>query len=338
MKRSAIGAGLVAAAVLAVLAIVVVRDGAGETETTSRPRLLRVSGTLSPRILLYGDTLTARVDVTLDRRRVDPGSVAIKASFHGVGARREAPGRAERLRAAVASADDLRPALPQADVRARAGHAPLPVPARTRHLHRADRPREEDPANDGRRLAEADRALTDRAQRPRDGQPLADRPDDASGAFVSSAAGFAPRAACGRRRAARHRRCGARLSRLAQAGPRAGAGAGAGARRDRDATRAGSRAARNRRRAERCRRSASLARARGRGPRRARARRRARTRSARARLVADAAAGGGDTRPGRPRARDARGRARRARGPAGGEREQWEREQERDKELDEQPA
>ena len=40
-----------------------------------------MSGTLSPRILLFGDTLTARVDVTLDRRRVDPGSVAIKAPF-----------------------------------------------------------------------------------------------------------------------------------------------------------------------------------------------------------------------------------------------------------------
>ncbi len=80
IRRWALGAGL-AAAVLAAIVIVVVRDGGSEAESSSRPRLLRASGTLSPRILLFGDTLTARVDVTLDRRRVDPGSVAIRAPF-----------------------------------------------------------------------------------------------------------------------------------------------------------------------------------------------------------------------------------------------------------------
>ena len=75
-------AGLAAAAVLvAAAAVVLSRDGGGEPESSVRPRLLRTSGTLAPRILLFGDTLRARVDVTLDRRRVDPGSVAIRAQF-----------------------------------------------------------------------------------------------------------------------------------------------------------------------------------------------------------------------------------------------------------------
>ncbi len=36
---------------------------------------------LVPRIVLFGDTLTARVEVTLDRRRADPGSVRVAADF-----------------------------------------------------------------------------------------------------------------------------------------------------------------------------------------------------------------------------------------------------------------
>jgi len=67
--------------VLAILAIVVVRDDGAEPANAGRPRLLRASGALTPRILLFGDMLTARIDVTLDKRRVDPQSVAIKAPF-----------------------------------------------------------------------------------------------------------------------------------------------------------------------------------------------------------------------------------------------------------------
>lgn len=36
---------------------------------------------LAPRMVLFGDTLTARVEVTLDRRRADPGSVRVAAEF-----------------------------------------------------------------------------------------------------------------------------------------------------------------------------------------------------------------------------------------------------------------
>jgi hypothetical protein len=45
------------------------------------PRRLQADGTLAPRIVLFGDTVRAHVDVTLDRRRVDPDSVKVRASF-----------------------------------------------------------------------------------------------------------------------------------------------------------------------------------------------------------------------------------------------------------------
>jgi hypothetical protein len=42
---------------------------------------IEASGTLVPRITLFGDTVVARVDVFLDRRRVDPESVLVGTEF-----------------------------------------------------------------------------------------------------------------------------------------------------------------------------------------------------------------------------------------------------------------
>jgi hypothetical protein len=49
---------------------------------TGLPRTgIQASGTIEPRIILFGDTITARVDVLLDRRRVDPASVRVGGEF-----------------------------------------------------------------------------------------------------------------------------------------------------------------------------------------------------------------------------------------------------------------
>ena len=58
------------------------------------PRRLQAEGTLAPRIVLFGDTVRAHVDVTLDRRRVDPNSVKVRASFKEW--RRVGPARVDR--------------------------------------------------------------------------------------------------------------------------------------------------------------------------------------------------------------------------------------------------
>src|SRR5205823_6487070 len=38
-------------------------------------------GTLSPRVLLFGDPLTARIDVLVDRHRIDPDLIRLQAPF-----------------------------------------------------------------------------------------------------------------------------------------------------------------------------------------------------------------------------------------------------------------
>lgn len=45
------------------------------------PPSVETEAVLLPRIVLFGDTLTAQVDVTLDRSRVDPDSIRVDADF-----------------------------------------------------------------------------------------------------------------------------------------------------------------------------------------------------------------------------------------------------------------
>lgn len=44
-------------------------------------RALDAEGTITPRTSLFGDTLTARLEAVVDRRRIDPGSLVLKATF-----------------------------------------------------------------------------------------------------------------------------------------------------------------------------------------------------------------------------------------------------------------
>jgi len=85
-------AAAAAATIAAALAFLLLGGEPGSEDPI--PRRLQAEGTLAPRIVLFGDTVRAHVDVTLDRRRVDPDSVKVRASFKEW--RRVEPSRIER--------------------------------------------------------------------------------------------------------------------------------------------------------------------------------------------------------------------------------------------------
>jgi hypothetical protein len=65
---------------VAVIAVATTRgSGGGEENADTTP--IAAVGTISPQIVLFGDTATARVDVTLDRTQIDPRRVHVKARF-----------------------------------------------------------------------------------------------------------------------------------------------------------------------------------------------------------------------------------------------------------------
>jgi hypothetical protein len=79
-----VGAVLVAAVALGALGLVFAIWG--RTEDTSAPPPQTASGveaqaSFSPRVALFGDTVRARVDLTLDTSRVDPDSIRVAADF-----------------------------------------------------------------------------------------------------------------------------------------------------------------------------------------------------------------------------------------------------------------
>jgi hypothetical protein len=72
--------------VAGLIALVVVlfawdRGGGGESPTARDAPPIEARTDLSPRSVFFGDTVTALVDVTLDRNRVDPDSVRVQADF-----------------------------------------------------------------------------------------------------------------------------------------------------------------------------------------------------------------------------------------------------------------
>ena len=77
-RRGLVAAGLVLVALAGAAAFVVLRDS-GEDESGLRP--LRARATLSDRIVGFGDTVRARVDVTMDLRQVDPDAVKVRVGF-----------------------------------------------------------------------------------------------------------------------------------------------------------------------------------------------------------------------------------------------------------------
>jgi hypothetical protein len=88
MRRALAALGLAALAAATVFVLVLLVWGRpGEDENTASPiepgpvPRIQVRTLLTPRTALFGDTVTARVDVALDHDRVDPGSVRIATDF-----------------------------------------------------------------------------------------------------------------------------------------------------------------------------------------------------------------------------------------------------------------
>jgi hypothetical protein len=76
--------GLAAVAAAVALAVVLAARDRGSSRSAGPaeiPSAIEAEGVLSPSIALFGDTVRARVDVTLDRRQVDPDSVRVRADF-----------------------------------------------------------------------------------------------------------------------------------------------------------------------------------------------------------------------------------------------------------------
>ena len=77
-RTIAVAALALVAVVGAVAAVFVLRNSGGD-ETAPRP--LRARASLSDRIVVFGDTVRAQVDLALDLRHVDPSSVKVRTSF-----------------------------------------------------------------------------------------------------------------------------------------------------------------------------------------------------------------------------------------------------------------
>ena len=77
-RRVALAAGVLLALALAGAAVLVLRDSDPD-DSSLRP--LRARATLSDRIVVFGDTVRARVDLAVDLRHVDPSSVNVRATF-----------------------------------------------------------------------------------------------------------------------------------------------------------------------------------------------------------------------------------------------------------------
>lgn len=82
MSRGRLLLGAAAATLAALVVVLFVWDRVQSSESRSAEGLAIEARTdLSPRSVFFGDTVTALVEVTLDRNRVDPDSVRVEADF-----------------------------------------------------------------------------------------------------------------------------------------------------------------------------------------------------------------------------------------------------------------
>jgi hypothetical protein len=125
---------LAAAAIGVVLVLTLARGGSAPTTLALEPgRSLAATASLTPAYHLFGDTVHARVDVVLDRERLDPARVRLETSFAPYRPVR----RIERVRDDVGSMTRLRylidlrcvtlPCLPQVGGVKRVEFAPATV-------------------------------------------------------------------------------------------------------------------------------------------------------------------------------------------------------------------
>jgi hypothetical protein len=80
-RRLLFGSFTAFAAVATLVAVLALRDDGSSTEALDRAQALEARVVVSPRVVLFGDTVTARVQVALDRERVDPDSLRVETAF-----------------------------------------------------------------------------------------------------------------------------------------------------------------------------------------------------------------------------------------------------------------
>ena len=79
-RRTVAGLVLAGILVVAVLAVVLFTRDSSPTARENEPEI-ETRLAISPRVVLFGDTVTARVGVALDRTRIDPASLRISTNF-----------------------------------------------------------------------------------------------------------------------------------------------------------------------------------------------------------------------------------------------------------------
>ena len=77
-RRMLVLAGLAAVGAGVLVAAVAVSDGTDEARGAPLPEI-QADATFSPSVALFGDTVTAHVDVVVDKARIDPDSVSVAA-------------------------------------------------------------------------------------------------------------------------------------------------------------------------------------------------------------------------------------------------------------------
>lgn len=80
-RTAATCAALVAAAIVGAVVLAGWLGGGASPGPARLSTALEVEATLSPNVVLFGDTVVAQVDVTVDRTRLDPDRVRVSASF-----------------------------------------------------------------------------------------------------------------------------------------------------------------------------------------------------------------------------------------------------------------
>jgi hypothetical protein len=80
-RRLLFGSFTAFAAVATLVAVLALRDDGSSTEALDRAQALEARVVVSPRVVLFGDTVTARVQVALDRARIDPDSLRVETAF-----------------------------------------------------------------------------------------------------------------------------------------------------------------------------------------------------------------------------------------------------------------
>ena len=79
--RRLVAAGLAAAVALAVVLGMRAAEGGGGAPGLPNGEPLAATGTIQPTVVLFGDPITARLDIAVDRRKLDPDQVRISTDF-----------------------------------------------------------------------------------------------------------------------------------------------------------------------------------------------------------------------------------------------------------------